>query len=214
MERSLIETERGITIIRPDLLKTRCRNGHTIIASGASRGGTTALAYALLRGGVNMGPDLPLNLEDDRFVDCIKQKRISRTELSKLLRTSTSERWGFKVPDAVFHLPWLDQNAVNPVFVFILRSPLATANSVLKHDPNFSSDSIGFEHAMRHPLTYYSAIADALPLITAPIVLVDYEHLHFRPKYLLPRLFSALNISSDITEQIASELSQPDYKQL
>lgn len=209
-----IQTSRGLTIVRPDLLRERITGEHTIIACGASRGGTTALAYALARGGVDLGPDLPLNLEDDRFVACLHYRTLDQVRLVKLLNEPRTGRWGFKVPDAVFHLPWLDDQAVNPVFTIILRSPLSTANSVITHDPNFPEDSSGLENALRHPLTYYAAVTDALQRIEAPVVLVDYENLHFRSLDTLRRLYVALGLEPPDIVDIAAELAENGYKRL
>lgn len=199
----------------PTLLKERLSTHPTLIACGAARGGTTALAYALVRAGIDLGPSLPLNLEDDRFVRCFTPSNIDANSLRDLLSIRRNELWGFKVPEAIFHLRWLDRNVPNPVFIIVFRSPLGVANSAISHDPaNFSPDRNGLVNALEHSLTCYSAALQALPFLKSPVLMIDYESLHFRAEETLSWLFETLEVDCEDIHSIAGELSKVGYKSM
>lgn len=185
-----------------------------MICCGPARGGTTALAYALVRAGVDLGADLPLNLEDGRFVACIGPERIDQPRLRSLLAEDRGARWGFKAPEALFHLQWFEQNAHKPVFVIVLRSPLAVANSVLRHDKNYERNKNGFVDAFTHPVICYSEILNALSSLQSPAILIDYESLLYNSEKALEELFSWLQIDSDAISEISREISSSGYKKI
>ena len=203
----------GLTVVNPPALRRALDAPHVLICSGAARGGTTALAYALIRAGIGLGQNLDLNLEDPRFVACMSETGIDKQRLrAEIAAPPDTARWGFKLPAAVFHLRWLDRNAPNPVFVITLRSPLSVALSAIRHDPVFPPDAVGLKVGIEHALTYYGKVAAALPDMTAPVLLVDYERLHYRAEETLTELFDVLWIDAPNLSEIAAELAQPGYK--
>jgi hypothetical protein len=204
-----------VTVARPAELKSRLEKPHTIIIGGASRGGTSAIAYAIARGGIDLGHDMPPNIEDQAIVDCIAPGHIDEEKLRGIFAKRSGRTWGFKVPAAAMHLPWLAANADNPIFVLVLRSPLAVAKSAINRDPTtFPSDVAGLNTALLHPMRYLQRIAGTIPTLDAPAVLVDYETAHFQSEAFVRDLFDTLAIQSSQEAAIAAELTADDYKPL
>jgi hypothetical protein len=203
-----------LTVVNAQSLGARLSMPHTFVVCGSSRGGTSAIAYAMIRGGIDLGSDLPINLEDPEVLSHIDGEKLNEDALSQIIAARSGRTWGFKVPDAAFHLPWFANHAENPIFVVILRSPLAVANSIINREPSFSKDKTGFAVAFRHPLKFFGAISSALPKLNAPFILMDYEGLHYRSDVFLDELYDLLGIDCEDRKEVATELSKSDYKAL
>ncbi len=105
----------------------------TVVVFGAPRGGTTMVAGALIRSGLYLGDNLPINCEDPAFN--IKQLRSKgATVVPSIIETirqrndTRDGHWGWKFPRAVVYLDEIFQHLVNPHFVIVYRDPLATAS--------------------------------------------------------------------------------------
>jgi hypothetical protein len=88
------------------------------------------------------------------------------------------------------------------------------ANSVVNREPAFSKDRSGFSVAFRHPLKFFNTISATLHRLRCPVILLDYEGLHYRSSLFVDEFFGLLSISCDEKQDIAKELGKSEYKHL
>jgi hypothetical protein len=91
----------------------------TFVTFGVPRGGTTMVAGILMQCGLDIGCDLPNNLEDPRFnLDLLN--RLEEDPINSLIQSvtdrnsSSSGDWGWKYPRAVAYLDMLRDHLTNP----------------------------------------------------------------------------------------------------
>lgn len=112
----------------PDNIETQ----RTYVIFGAPRGGTTMVAGVCRLLGLNIGDNLPDNLEDQSFVPPIDSSLIGTAIAS---RNKTSNVWGWKYPRAASYLEQLTPALRNPYYICIFRDYLATSRrSILRGD--------------------------------------------------------------------------------
>jgi hypothetical protein len=101
-EDAQIELGQTIIIVRP--AKLRCVLGEeTLVACGSSRGGTSIVAYVLLRLGHHLGESVGLYNHEDQEILAAMQNRRQMTSIIES-RNRSLKRWGFKLPEAIHHI--------------------------------------------------------------------------------------------------------------
>lgn len=95
----------------------------TVVVFGMPRGGTTMVAGICQRCGIDMGSNLPKNLEDQDFVYKPKEHMIDAIAA----RNASKLVWGWKFPRASKYLPRLEKNIRNPLFIVVWRDALSVA---------------------------------------------------------------------------------------
>jgi hypothetical protein len=94
------------------------------------------VAGILMQCGLDIGSDLPNNLEDPRFnLDLLN--RLEEDPINSLIQSvtdrnsSSSGDWGWKYPRAVAYLDMLRDHLTNPHLILVLRDPAATAGRII-----------------------------------------------------------------------------------
>jgi hypothetical protein len=137
-------------LVHKPAFKTICEtnaeeNQRTLVVLGAARGGTSMIAGALRLLGVNMGTHLNSSHENRKFRQALLGNR-SRfgyalmplnfySRYCPLLKHYNHRHsiWGIKDPTLNPYLPWLARYWCNPVYILVLRNPIATAESQAAH---------------------------------------------------------------------------------
>jgi hypothetical protein len=212
----IVENKSGFVIFRPNLLQRRiAAKKHTIVVAGASRGGTSSISYALVRSGFLLGEDLGhLNYEDKEIINARMNKQKLRRIFSK--RNSQHNVWGFKLPEASFHLDWLDIELRNPIFVYVMRNPASVARSVIARSPAYEADREGLIGSLNHALRFYTYFTESLKRIESPIILVEHEAIARSPIAFCKDFYACLGIEVSKEEilDIAKQMAEPGYKKL
>jgi len=212
-----MEVSDKMVFVRKSVLDGYIGGSSTVVVTGASRGGTSAIAYALERAGLNMGEGLGRNYEDTEFMRLMNNRSCNVPRLLEVIeqRNSVNERWGFKLPRAAFHLQWLDTHLRSPIFVFVYRDPLSVARSILRRDAIWGNEVDGLIQSIQHPLRFFEKMTTSIPKLSAPVVLLSYETAHFGANAFVPEFLGALGFTDEEGRfpEIASELSLPGYKE-
>lgn len=116
----------------------------TFIIFGVGRGGTTMVAGAAKLCGLDIGKNLPINMEDNDFnIHVLRKagiKPIHHILDSLKERNATKGIWGWKFPRAIAYLPYLRELLVNPHLILVFRDPVATATrQVLSGTPKINA---------------------------------------------------------------------------
>lgn len=188
---------------------------YTVICGGAARGGSSILPFLLTRLGVPMG-----TFEADNYED-IEMLR-SRQNTERLLevigrRNAKHDRWGFKIPSLRRgQYGFFDAHLRNPLYIFIFRNPLLTAQSVIARAnvANFSNDQRGFSTALQGSLQSYIEFTVFIRQTTSPCILMPMEQLKRTPRECVAFLDRALQLNSDpaLLEKLATDASESGYK--
>lgn len=195
-------------------LKNRVKAPHTIAVVGSSRGGTSCVAYAMVKAGIYMGKTGELNHEDTEILPVLHNKHKFRQIIRD--RNSNFRTWGFKIPEAAFHLDWLDGELRNPIFVYVTRNIACVAASIMKRDPIYGPGVPGLAGSLTHALRYYTHMIETLRRLEAPMLMVQYEAILRSPEKFCAEFFSALEIPCDdeLTAEIVQGISSPGYKSI
>lgn len=89
----------------------------TLVVLGTPRGGTTMVAGIAQRCGIDIGQNLPDNLEDPDFVEQEQDHMLSAI----LERNLTKSVWGWKFPRAAAYIPKIQSHLVNPHYIIVWR---------------------------------------------------------------------------------------------
>lgn len=210
----VIENKSGFIIFRPNLLKQRIKNKHTVAIAGSSRGGTSSVSYILARAKFALGNVGDLNYEDKDIVNIVNNKFALRKVFIE--RNTAHDIWGFKVPEAGFHFDWLDIELRNPIFVYVMRNPASVARSIMNRDPIYGSNIKGFTDSLNHAFRYYIHFTETLKRLQSPVILVEYEAMAKSPVEFCKDFYNCLGIAvseADIVD-IAQQLTKPGYKNI
>ncbi len=200
-------------LINPEELPLR-RGGETLVITGSSRGGTSTVAYALRRAGLNLGVNVnPVTHEDNDVLKAVNEGKFDELIAS---RDAADARWGFKMPDAVTMLGELDEKLRKPLFVIVYRNPLTIGRSKTLNSPHFSDGKFGLIAAIGSGLEMLNAATRGLKDIISPALLVNIDTVNTDSRALVRELFdfACCDAEQDLFEQIAEEISRPGYKQL
>ncbi len=99
-----------------------------VIITGSSRGGTSLIAVIFRVAGIHLGERLGANHEDPRFHNSFYPE-FNRNRFIRHISEQAHTLWGFKLPKAALFLEEIDREMkeYSPTYVFVFRSPLATA---------------------------------------------------------------------------------------
>jgi hypothetical protein len=145
-----LEVNSSMIVVHPERLRAAVPH-ETLVITGSPRGGTSIVAYILLRVGYFLGRDMSaLNHEDREIGDAFKDNKRLLTIFES--RNQQHQRWGFKYPKAALKLQWLASNLRNPVAIIVYRNPLAIARSILNRASKFEQTKSGLDRAPRRAL--------------------------------------------------------------
>lgn len=186
----------GVTILRPALDAP----DRTIVVLGAARGGTSLIAGLLHHMGIFMGERLDqVVYEDLDFSNAVESgDRESRLRLIRE-RDASHERWGWKRPASIDHLPAMHADLRNPHYIAVFRdiAAIATRNRL-----SMNSDTLV---NMKQALTHYGRIVAFLESVQAPALLVSYEKALLNGDGLVEQIASFSGLSG---EQIPAGLAE------
>lgn len=187
----------------------------TIVCSGAARGGSSILPFMFSHAGVPMG-----QFEADNYEDIeILRNRHSPERLLEIIgrRNEEHTRWGFKIPSLRRgQYGFFDANLRNPIFIFIFRNPLLTAQSVVQraNHPNFSPDRKGFGTALHGALQTYVDFTVFIKQTKSPCIMLSMEQLQYTPLECVSVTMDSLGLSvpEDLRRELAEQVQASGYK--
>jgi hypothetical protein len=196
------------------LLKKRLALPHTYVVVGASRGGTSAIAFAMYHQGINMGVENTVNYEDPILMKAIKPNAFDGPKVRARIAQQNTQNaiWGFKVPDAAFHMLRLEKLLRNPIYISIYRNPVSVARSVLSRTKVHDQTSQGMSRALSHSSVFYSKVAAALPKLKSPVLCIEYEQMLLNTENTLTEIFDALGQELVTPDLLFDHISKPGYK--
>ena len=201
-----------MVITNADLLRQRLGK-ETLLVTGSGRGGTSLVAYALLRLNYPLRADEPKIHELNAFLRAneIKDKAEESDALKQVIAQENEEnvRWGFKLPSALRSLDWYVSHLRTPVVLIVCRNPLAIYRSIDRHGNGWEEGQQGLRNGFAHALTHMKATMDAAAC-DAPVIFLDVDLAQRKPDVFLHELASLLKL--DYNEDIAVEISRPGYK--
>ena len=116
------------------------------------------------RCGIDMGADLPANLEDQDFVGKSHEHMIEAISQ----RDQTKTVWGWKFPRAVAYLPKLHEHLRSPLYLLVWRDLLSVATRGIKNTGEMNK-SLSIAH------TIQTQNLDFTSKIDAPVLHISYE---------------------------------------
>ncbi|WGL17294.1 hypothetical protein PVT68_03090 [Microbulbifer bruguierae] len=170
----------------------------TVVIFGVPRGGTTMVAGVVQRLGVDLGEDLPVNLEDPAF----NGKSIEEMLQSIFTRNRCKKLWGWKFPRARSYLEDIQEYLVRPHYIIVWRDVLANATRLIGRGSSVIE-------ALNHAHTIQRKNIDVLDKLNGPCLLVSYEKAILNPEALARQIskFIDVNARLDIDELLS--FSQP-----
>ncbi len=101
----------------------------TVVICGAAHGGTTMVAAVTRMCGVDLGEDLPSNLEDPAFSRPVRNNTNNPEKMRAVIRerNASKQTWGWKFPRAASYLDALRPDLRDPHLIIVTRDPVATA---------------------------------------------------------------------------------------
>ncbi len=199
-------------LLNPDNLKARI-GSETLVICGTSKSGTSIAAYALRCAGYDLGNLTGSKTHADPEMSDALQNGGLETVLKR--RNAAKSRWGFKLPDAIFHLEKLDETLRNPVFVVTYRNPLAIGRSKVKDAPEFfAPGALGLTAAITDGLERTLEATKACRNIFAPALLVDMDKANSAPDRVVSEILDllSLKVTKAKRDTIASNIAVPGYK--
>lgn len=138
----------------------------TYVVLGSPRGGTSLIAGSLKVLGVYMGENPTEQYEDPDFKLTPREAALARKRLSPVIarRNREHEFWGWKLPNNIYYIREVVGALINPVFIFVYRSPLEIARSSCKHDRrDWSKEKANLLRAAERHTAMVRAFQDELP---------------------------------------------------
>jgi hypothetical protein len=184
----------------------------TYIIFGIGRGGTTMVAGVSKLCGLDIGQDLPINLEDDDFNAHILNKRgikpIPHIISSLEKRYQTKKIWGWKFPRAIAYLPAIREHVKNPHLILVSRDPMATATrEILSGTPKMLAIEI--------VLRLQSRNMELVKEWEAPTLIVSYEKSIQYPERFISDLCQFLCVEKPAdTSEILTFMRPGQYKSI
>ena len=136
----------------------------TVVVFGLPRGGTTMVAGLAQRVGVDMGANLPVNLEDPEFGELPVDQLVAAIRRNN----ATKQLWGWKYPLAARYLPQVHPEIRNPHYVIVCRDLLASSIRMVRRGVDFTAALQGAQRRQQANL-------DVLTSLPAKYLLVSYE---------------------------------------
>ncbi|MEE4012558.1 hypothetical protein V1T76_10880 [Roseibium sp. FZY0029] len=205
--------EFGVSINDEKIESISSKEKRLYVVSGSSRGGTSALAYALRRASVHFGNVDANNHELPELMSPDLTEEKIRSAIDKLLNEQNIA--GAKLPNFSFHLKWLTNQYPDSVYLYILRNPLDVSTTIMTRSPSHSLNTSDLRIGILHSFRFYSAMANVVGEIEQPIYLISFEKMKAQPDQFVSWLEEiGVSFSDDVRPQLAKELATPGYKKL
>ena len=166
----------------------------TVVVYGVPRGGTTMVAGIVQRCGVDIGLNLPVNLEDPDFV------AKKPAEMIETIRDRNQDKaiWGWKFPRAANYLPAVHEEIRNPHYIVVWRDIFSTGLRPMRR----GGDII---ESLRHAHTIQRINIDTMKKVPGRYLLVSYEKAVLDPWALAEDIsaFVGTELKADRDELIA-----------
>lgn len=202
-------TERFRSVLfRPVFEATVDAKAFELVVIGAPRGGTTMVAGLAHKMGVDMNIGATLAYEDVKFLAHKGDRSIFSEEESKARyieqiipiierRASQNKRWGWKDPLSVHYIEDITPHLRNPRFVFVWRSPLATAQGEARYIERLSGevDTAHFNAILDMTIKHYMSMNRLVSRLDYPLLHVDYEKVFSNKRELVSGLASFLDVA-------------------
>ncbi len=187
----------------------------TYVIFGMPRGGTTMVAGVAALLGLDIGPDLPRNLEDPAF-NLDVQHGTYETKLAGIRQTiarRSAEQpvWGWKFPNAARYLPQLADDIANPHLIIVFRD--FPAESYRMHDLKGGS----IEDLLGTYIRRLRQIKEVVALYKCPKMFLSYEKCIGEPDHFIDELSTFLGTTrpgSEVRAQIRAFMNPGSYKDL
>ncbi|WP_420861697.1 hypothetical protein [Algirhabdus cladophorae] len=158
----------------------------TVICYGSPRGGTSMVAGAMYGLGIDIGTDLPVNLEDYQFNmdknDLTREEFVDSMIAAIDERNKTKGTWGWKYPSANRYLEDVLTHVRNPHLVLVFRDPIPA--SIRAGAPH----QISTERAILQRLRAEIKNLRIAELCGAPAIAVSYEKAAQQPEVFLEEM--------------------------
>lgn len=205
--------EFGVSINSEKLEIINSKAKRLYIVSGSSRGGTSALAYALRRAYVHFGKVDANNHELPELMSPELTEDKIRLAIDGLLDEKNIS--GVKLPNFSFYLKWLSRQYPDSIFMYILRNPLDISTTIMTRSPSHSVNKSDLRIGVQHAFRFYSAMVNVVDEIEQPFYLISFEKMKTRPEQFVDWLEQVgIKFSDDVKSQLAKELAAPGYKKL
>ncbi len=184
----------------------------TFIIYGVGRGGTTMVAGVAKLCGLDIGKDLPINLEDNDFNIHVLRKAgiepIHHLLATLEQRNKTKDIWGWKFPRAIVYLPYIREFVVNPHLILVFRDPIATATrQILSGMPKIEA----IESVQR----LQQRNMQLVKTWEAPTLIVSYEKSIQSPEQFVSDLCQFLDVPKPAdTSEIHAFMAPGEYKSI
>jgi hypothetical protein len=204
----LLET---MVVCHQDQLQQRLGK-ETAVITGASRGGTSMVAYGLLKLGYPLLSSGQRTHEDDEILAAWD----SEPERSRVIAENNRrhERWGFKLPEAALHPNWCANNLRDPIFIMVYRNPLAVGRSKLSRNPERWGESAdALAGALEQGLKMMASGTTYLGQ-NVPVVLVDFDAAKIHPNVFLKEIAQVFGLTIPAKEkldEIGLAIALPGY---
>lgn len=209
-QKSEIRNETTITLFEENSTSSEKK---TFIIFGIGRGGTTMVAGVAKLCGLDIGRDLPVNLEDNDFNLQVlskigMEKPISHIITSLEQRNKTKDIWGWKFPRAIAYLDQVHQYIVNPHLILVSRDPIATATrEILAGTPKLKAIEIILRLQLRN--------LELVKKWEAPTLVVSYEKSISYPDEFVTNLCQFIGIDKPAdTSELRSFMRPGEYKSI
>jgi hypothetical protein len=185
----------------------------TFIIFGIGRGGTTMVAGVAKLCGLDIGQDLPVNMEDNDFNLQVLAKKGIEKPIPYIIdaleqRNKTMDIWGWKFPRAIAYLDSIRQHIINPHLILVSRDPIATAaREILSGTPKIKAIEIVLRLQLRN--------MELVKNWQAPSLIVSYERSIAYPEQFITDLclFTGLKKPVD-TAEIRTFMKPGEYKSI
>lgn len=163
----------------------------TLVVLGTPRGGTTMVAGIAQRCGIDIGRNLPVNLEDPDFVEKEQDHMLSAI----MERNRTKRVWGWKFPRAAAYLPNIQSHLVNPHYVIVWRDIYSASHRrVLKGEDQIA--------ALNWAQSVQEQNLRLIDKLNGPVLMVSYARAVSKPAAIANDIceFVGIQPAYDITE--------------
>lgn len=187
----------------------------TYVIFGMPRGGTTMVAGTSKLLGLNIGKDLPINLEDPRFnleiLDGNLEEQIPPIKREIKKRNSRHDVWGWKYPSAGLYLPQVLEDVVNPHLIVVFRDFVAQAYRASR------GNGEELEALLAQYVRRLNHIRKSVAEYNCPTIMLSYEKCVRKPNLFINGLadFLGMDQPDDQTRAKIREFMKPNsYKDI
>lgn len=201
----------GLTTMSFGATPSNAGEDKTVICFGTPRGGTSMVAGAIYGLGINMGDNLPVNLEDDRFnmdhTELPKGKFIKSMISTINDNTASKGTWGWKYPYAGRYLEDILAHVKNPHLVLVFRDPVPGSIRGVSRG-NVKPEKAVFQRLRAEMKNLRIAEESG-----APSLMVSYERASQNPEPFLEEIATFLNVDMPANKDKIVEFMTPgSYK--